>query len=50
MKPLLFGVTPYDPTVLVGGSAAVSVLAVFAAAFPARRAAATDPIQSLRTE
>ena len=45
---LLFGVSPLDPTVLVGAAAALAVAAVLANWIPARRAARTDPMISLR--
>ena len=46
---LLFGVSPLDPAVLVGAAAALAMAAVLANWIPARRAARTDPMLSLRT-
>ena len=47
---LLFGLTPGDPTTLVGATAALLAVSVIAAAVPAVRAAKTDPIKALRAE
>jgi putative ABC transport system permease protein len=47
---LLFGVSPLDPWVIGGVTAFMLVVAVAASLFPARRAAATSPILSLRGE
>jgi predicted permease len=50
MKSLLYGVSPFDP---LSAAAAVLLLAVtagFAAWLPARRAAAIEPMQALRSE
>jgi hypothetical protein len=50
MSALLFGVTPFDPVTY--GSMSMVLLAAASAAsyFPARRASAVDPIESLRSE
>lgn len=45
---LLFGVSPRDPAVLAGASVALGLAAVLANWIPARRAAKTDPMVSLR--
>jgi ABC-type antimicrobial peptide transport system permease subunit len=50
LQSLLFGVSPRDPWIfaeVVLGVAGVGLLANFV---PARRAAAVDPMQALRTE
>jgi ABC-type antimicrobial peptide transport system permease subunit len=46
----LFGVKGYDPFVIGGAVAVLSLCALLAAVIPARRAASIDPIQALRTE
>jgi predicted permease len=45
---LLFGVSPGDPLVLVAAAAALAVAAILANWIPARRAARTDPMISLK--
>jgi putative ABC transport system permease protein len=50
LRTFLFGVSPFDPVVLVFAAVAVFALALTASAVPARRAAAVDPIQALRGE
>ena len=50
LRSLLFGVSPFDPVVLMLAAAAVLLLAVSASALPALRAASTDPVQALRGE
>jgi predicted permease len=45
---MLFHVTPTDLSVYLGVAALLSVVALLAAAIPARRAARVDPIESLR--
>jgi ABC-type antimicrobial peptide transport system permease subunit len=47
---LLFGVSLRDLSVLTAVSATLAAVAFMAAWIPARRAAATDPMQALRTE
>ncbi|HEY3706378.1 MAG TPA: ABC transporter permease [Terracidiphilus sp.] len=47
---LLFGVRPWDLSILIGVSATLAVASFVAAWIPARRAAATDPIEALRNE
>ncbi|MGC2499645.1 MAG: ABC transporter permease, partial [Acidobacteriaceae bacterium] len=44
LRSFLYGVSPFDPMVMALAAAAVFVLALLAAAMPARRAAAVDPI------
>ena len=46
----LFGVSPADPLVYLGGIVMISVVASLAALLPARRAASIEPMQALRTE
>jgi predicted permease len=45
---LLFGVSPRDPRILAGAAAILIMAAITANWIPARRAARTDPVQSLR--
>jgi predicted permease len=47
---LLFGVAPRDPIILAGATALLLALATVANWVPARRAAATDPMRTLRGE
>ena len=49
LNDLLFGVSPRDPRILVGAAVMLAVAALAANWIPARRAARTDPVQSLRT-
>jgi predicted permease len=46
----LFGVTTFDPLTLCGAVVLTVVMLSLAAALPARRAAAVEPMQALRTE
>jgi putative ABC transport system permease protein len=46
----LFGVTTFDPLTLIGAVVFTVVMLAVAAALPARRAAAVEPMQALRTE
>jgi predicted permease len=50
VSSLLFGVKPLDPASLGGGLAVLLAVAAVAAYLPARRAAAIDPMEALRTE
>lgn len=50
LRSLLFGVSPFDPLVLVLAAAFVLMLALLASLLPARRAAAIDPMQALRAD
>jgi putative ABC transport system permease protein len=47
---LLFQVSPTDPPTFAIGTVVLTAVAVLAAALPARRAAATDPMIALRNE
>lgn len=50
LRSLLFGVSPFDPLVLMLAAVGVLLLAVLASTLPAFRAASTDPVQALRGE
>ena len=50
MTSLLVGVTPGDPFVLAGMTAALAIAAVAAAWWPASRIAKLDPTVALRDE
>lgn len=50
VRPLLFGVSPYDPLVLGGVAVTLLAVAVAASTLPALRAAHVDPTVALRVE
>ncbi len=50
LRSLLFGVSPFDPPVLVAAAVVVLLLSVGASMPPALRAATVEPIQALRGE
>jgi predicted lysophospholipase L1 biosynthesis ABC-type transport system permease subunit len=50
LRPFLFGVSPFDPLVVVLASVLVLFLALAASWLPARRAAAVDPMKTLRAD
>jgi ABC-type antimicrobial peptide transport system permease subunit len=49
-KSQLYGVTTFDPLSLAGAALVTGLAVSLAAAMPARRAAAIEPMQALRTE
>jgi predicted permease len=50
MSALLYSVTSFDPMTLIGVGLAMIATAIVASALPARRAAAVDPVITLRSE
>jgi len=48
LKSLLFGVRPGDPATLLSVAAALVVVSMLAAFFPALSASRTDPARTLR--
>jgi ABC-type antimicrobial peptide transport system permease subunit len=50
LRSLLFGVSPFDPVVLILAAIGILTMALAASALPAFRAASIDPMQALRGE
>ena len=50
LTSLFYGIQPLDPGVFLTGAGVLLVVVLAAAYLPARRAAAVDPIDSLRAE
>jgi putative ABC transport system permease protein len=50
LRSMLFGVSPFDPIVMVFAAFAVLLLALVASMLPAVRAASVNPVQALRGE
>jgi ABC-type antimicrobial peptide transport system permease subunit len=50
MSALLYGVSPTDPMTFAAVSVGLTAIALVASYLPARRAAATDPVEALRAE
>jgi len=50
MKSLLFGIAPLDPLTYAAGMALLAAAAALSSYLPARRAAAVDPVETLRAE
>ena len=50
LHSFLFGVTQYDPLTLIAAPLLLLLVGTIAAWLPARRAAAVEPMQALRSE
>ncbi len=50
LRSFLFGVSPFDPLVMIVATSVVFVLALIVSALPARRAASANPVHALRGE
>jgi macrolide transport system ATP-binding/permease protein len=50
LRPLLFGVRPWDSTTLAGVAVLLGLAAMLASYLPARRAASVNPVEALRPE
>jgi len=50
VEAFLYGLTPSDPTTIIGSAVVLSVVALAAGALPAWRAARVDPISALRED
>jgi predicted permease len=50
LRPLLFGVRPWDATTLTGVAVLLGVAAMLASYLPAHRAASVNPVDALRAE
>jgi ABC-type antimicrobial peptide transport system permease subunit len=50
LRPLLFGVHPWDGATLAGVAALLGVAAIVASYVPAHRAASMNPVDALRAE
>jgi predicted permease len=50
LRSQLFGVSPFDPLNLFGGTLLIASVALLAAALPAKRAASIEPMEALRME
>ena len=50
MSALLYGVSPLDPTTFGTVAVLLTSVALVASYLPARRAATTDPVETLRAE
>jgi putative ABC transport system permease protein len=50
MSGLLYGISPVDPVSFIGAAVLLGVVALFASAIPARRAASVNPVEVLRAD
>jgi len=50
MRSLLFGISPLDPVTFTAMPIVLAAAAVLASYLPARRAAAVNPVETMRAE
>ena len=50
VRAQLYQMSPFDPVIFIGATVGIAAVTVFSAWFPARRAAAVDPMTALRCE
>jgi ABC-type lipoprotein release transport system permease subunit len=50
LRPLLFGIQPWDGTTLAGVALLLAIAAMLASYLPAYRAASVNPVDALRAE
>jgi ABC-type lipoprotein release transport system permease subunit len=50
LRPLLFGVRPWDGATLAGVAMLLGIAAMLACFLPARKAASVNPVEALRAE
>jgi len=50
IRAQLYRMSPFDPTIFIAATAGIAAVTVLSAWLPARRAAAVDPMVSLRCE
>ena len=50
LRPLLFGVRPWDATTLAGVALLLGAAAMLASYLPAHRAASVNPVEALRAQ
>jgi ABC-type antimicrobial peptide transport system permease subunit len=50
VRSILFGISTLNPAIYAGAAGVLIGVAILAALIPARRAAATDPMTSLRAD
>jgi ABC-type antimicrobial peptide transport system permease subunit len=50
IRAQLYQMSPFDPMIFIAATAGIAAVTVLAAWLPARRAAAVDPMVSLRCE